>query len=409
MDRIIGLPDEVLVKILSFVPTKVAVSTSILSKRWEFLWMWLTKLKFGSKRYSESEFKRLQCFLDRNLPLHRAPVIESFRLVLSDSHFKPEDIRMWVVVAVSRYIRELKIYSSHYGEKQNILPSSLYTCKSLVILKLDGGVLLDVPRMVCLPSLKTLELKGVRYFKQGSLQRLLCNCPVLEDLVVNLSHHDNMGKLTVIVPSLQRLSLSTPSSREFVIDTPSLLSFQLVDRNDNSHTFLIENMPKLREAYINVPFADIKSLIGSITSVKRLAISSEVGYGEGFIFNHLEELTLWNKYSSNLLVWFLKNSPNLRELMLVSETDDHENLGMLSWNQPSIVPECMLSSLQKFTWFKYLGRPQDRDIAVYILKNACRLRTATIKSDTRLFTKLEMITELRLSSQASSTCELNFS
>jgi hypothetical protein len=80
-------------------------------------------------------------------------------------------------------------------------------------------------------------------------------------------------------------------------------------------------MPKLREAYINVPFADIKSLIGSITSVKRLAISSEVGYGEGFIFNHLEELTLWNKYSSNLLVWFLKNSPNLRELMLVSETD----------------------------------------------------------------------------------------
>ncbi|ANM67645.1 FBD, F-box and Leucine Rich Repeat domains containing protein [Arabidopsis thaliana] len=280
MDRIIGLPDEVLVKILSFVPTKVAVSTSILSKRWEFLWMWLTKLKFGSKRYSESEFKRLQCFLDRNLPLHRAPVIESFRLVLSDSHFKPEDIRMWVVVAVSRYIRELKIYSSHYGEKQNILPSSLYTCKSLVILKLDGGVLLDVPRMVCLPSLKTLELKGVRYFKQGSLQRLLCNCPVLEDLFVLLLRCDDIGMFIVIVPSLQRLSLylSPRCNLEgfvIVLDTP-LEYFKLVDRNYDRHPYMIENMPKLTSAYVEVISADLKSLVESITSVKYLTIFSEV-------------------------------------------------------------------------------------------------------------------------------------
>ncbi|KAL9286241.1 F-box protein [Arabidopsis thaliana] len=261
MDRIIGLPDEVLVKILSFVPTKVAVSTSILSKRWEFLWMWLTKLDFGDKHYSESECKRLQCFLDRNLPLHRAPVIESFRLVLSDSHFKPEDVRMWVVVAVSRYIRELEICSSYFPEKQNILPSSLYTCKSLVILKLDGGILLDVPRMVCLPSLKTLELKGVSYFKQGSLQRLLSNCPVLEDLFVLLLRCDDIGMFTVIVPSLQHTPLEY---------------FKLVDRNYDRHPYMIENMPKLTSAYVEVISADLKSLVGSITSVKYLTILSEV-------------------------------------------------------------------------------------------------------------------------------------
>ena len=82
--------------------------------------------------------------------------------------------------------------------------------------------------MVCLPSLKTLVLKGVNYFKQESLQRLLSNCPVLEDLVVNLCHHDNMGKFIVIVPSLQRLSLYIGYKRvldEFVIDTPSLEYF----------------------------------------------------------------------------------------------------------------------------------------------------------------------------------------
>ncbi|CAL9232310.1 unnamed protein product [Arabidopsis halleri] len=320
MDRISGLPDEVLVKILSFAPTKVAVSTSILSKRWEFLWMWLTKLEFGGKLYSESDFNSLQCFLDRNLPLHRAPVIGSFRLVLSDSNLRPEAVKMWVLVVVSRYVRELKIYSSQ--KKQNILPSSLYTCKSLVFLKLDGGILLDVPRMVCLPSLKTLELKDVIFFSDASLQRLLSNCPVLEDLLVALYYHENMEKLTVIVPSLHRLSLFIWYNCEFFIDTPSLEYFKLVDRN-NRHSYLIENMPKLAEAYVSVTFADIKSLIGSITSVKRLTISSKVAYGDGFIFNHLEHLTLYvgKEFSSNLLVRFLKDSPNLRELMLHSITD----------------------------------------------------------------------------------------
>ncbi|KAG7557323.1 FBD domain [Arabidopsis suecica] len=407
MDRISGLPDEVLVKILSFAPTKVAVSTSILSKRWEFLWMWLTKLEFGGKLYSESEFNSLQCFLDRNLPLHRAPVIESFRLVLSDPNLKPEDIKMWVLVVVSRYVRELEIYSSQ--KKQNILPSSLYTCNSLVILKLNGGILLDVPRMVCLPSLKTLELKDVIFFNDASLQRLLSNCPVLEDLMVALYYHENMEKLTVIVPSLHRLSLYIWYNCEFFIDTPSLGYFMLVDRS-NSNSYLIENMPKLMEAYVNVTFADIKSLIGSITSVKRLTISSKVAYGDGFIFNHLEHLTLYvgKEYSSNLLVRFLKDSPNLRELMLHSITDDLENTDMFFWHQPSTVPECMLSSLQNFTWSQYLGRPQDRDMAVYILKNACRLRTAKILANTRLVPKFKMIKELARSSRASSTCELDF-
>jgi len=412
MDRISGLPDEVLVKILSFAPTKVAVSTSILSKRWEFLWMWLTKLEFGGKLYSESEFK---CFLDRNLSLHRAPVIESFCHKLSNSVLKPEDIRMWVVVVLSRYVRELEIYSSCYQDKQNILPSSLYTCKSLVILKLNGGILMDVPRMVCLPSLKTLVLKGVNYFKQESLQRLLSNCPVLEDLVVNLCHHDNMGKFIVIVPSLQRLSLYIGYKRvldEFVIDTPSLEYFKLVDRNYDSHPCLIENMPKLTEAYVDVRSTDLQSLIGSITSVKRLIISSKAMFGDGYIFNRLERLTLHvlEENPSNLLSQFLKDSPNLQELEYFSELDDsYENMRMFPWNQPSIVPECLLSSLQKFTWSQYLGRTQDRDIAVYILKNACCLRNATIDSYTCLVPELKMIKELTRSSRASTTCELNFS
>ena len=151
-----------------------------------------------------------------------------------------------------------------------------------MILKLDGEILLDVPRMVSLPSLKTLKLQSVRYLYDESLQRLLSNCPILEDLVVKLrGYGDTMQKLTVVVPSLQSLSLFIPYSHEiaeYVIETPSLKYFKLVDYSDNDHYGLIENMPYLIEAYVDCCCPDIYSLINSITYVKRLTICSEVNH-----------------------------------------------------------------------------------------------------------------------------------
>ena len=71
-------------------------------------------------------------------------------------------------------------------------------------------MLLDVPRMISLPSLKTLKLQSVRYFSDETLQRLLSNSPILEDLVVDLREHDTTRELSVVVPSLQSLSLYLP-------------------------------------------------------------------------------------------------------------------------------------------------------------------------------------------------------
>ncbi|KAG2328915.1 hypothetical protein Bca52824_000095 [Brassica carinata] len=418
MDRISGLSDELLLKILLLVPTKRAVSTSILSKRWEYLWMSLPKLNYCHIHGSDPDCERLRRFLDRNLPLHRAPVIESLRLELYNSCFKPENINMWVLTALSHCVRELEILYEYYPPKLVILPSNLFTCKLLVILKLYGEILLDVPRVVSLPSLKTLKLQRMRYFNGETLRRLLSNCPVLEDLEVELRDYhedDTRGKLTVAVPSLQSLSLCMPYGQDidgYVIETPNLKYFKLRDHFRNDHYGLIENMPFLIEAYVDVvKLDDIKSLIGSITSVKRLSICSKVMCDEGFVFNQLEHLDvcICAAYFSNQLFWLLKASPNLQGLHLFFIEDDHEPYHPVEdWNQPSTVPECVLSSLQSLNWSFYTGKPQEKDIVVYILEHALHLKTATITTTESDVPKFEMLKELALSARASTTCKLMF-
>ncbi|CAA7060075.1 unnamed protein product [Microthlaspi erraticum] len=156
--RISDLSDELLIKIISFLPTKVAVSTSILSKQWQFLWMWLPKLEFNDYSIIDDpdSILRFRDFINKNLPLHKSAVIESLLLRFCQSTLQPENIKLWVGIAVSRLVRELSIGYFCFGDEPDVpLPSGLYTCNSLTTLKLESPKLvLDVPRVVCLPSLK---------------------------------------------------------------------------------------------------------------------------------------------------------------------------------------------------------------------------------------------------------------
>jgi hypothetical protein len=141
-----------------------------------------------------------------------------------------------------------------------------------VTLKLDNVVLIDVPSTVSFPSLKTLQLDSVTFVEGKSLQDILSICPVLDDLSVICSVHQDVKEFTIIVPSLQSLTLFIENCEVFdgyVIDTP-LKYLKLEDVHEEEHYCLLKKMPKLREAYVDVQLDDLKSLIGSITSVKRL-------------------------------------------------------------------------------------------------------------------------------------------
>ncbi|KAG7572580.1 F-box domain [Arabidopsis suecica] len=396
MDRISGLSDELLVKVLRFLPTKEVVSTSILSKRWEVLWLWVPKLNFVMNHY-ESDLP-IQDFITKNLLLLKAQVIESFHLQCFNSSFKPEDIKHWVETTISRRVRELIINYCDLSwlDKPVVLlaiPSSLYTCTSLVTLKLIGDtIIVDVPRTVCLPSLKTLKLDSVAYSSEDSLRLLLSYCPVLEDLTINRDRHDNVKTLVIIVPSLLRLNLPIDGAYScdgYVIVTPSLKYFKVPGLYEEDFSYLIMHMPKVEEADLSVE-QDVERLFESITSVKRLSLSvlldieDESMYHNGIYFNQLEHLNLhiYRDNWSKLLVRLLEDSLKLRVLKLVVEDDPSfdEEYEHTSWkyNDESSVPKCLLDSLEIFEFAGYTRRPEERDFVSYILKHACHLKSSSI-------------------------------
>ncbi|RHN42577.1 putative F-box domain-containing protein [Medicago truncatula] len=53
VDRIRVLPDSVICHILSFLPTKQSATTSILSKRWNPLWLSVLTLDFDDQNLRE--------------------------------------------------------------------------------------------------------------------------------------------------------------------------------------------------------------------------------------------------------------------------------------------------------------------------------------------------------------------
>nr|ABE65865.1 F-box family protein [Arabidopsis thaliana] len=396
MDRISGLPDELLVEILHCLPTKEVVSTSILSKRWEFLWLWVPKLTFVMNHY-ESDLP-IQDFITKNLRLLKPQVIESFHLQCFSSSFKPEDIKHWVVTTISRRVRELIINYCDLSwlDKPVVLldlPNSLYTCTSLVTLKLIGhSIIVDVPRTVSLPCLKTLELDSVAYSNEESLRLLLSYCPVLEDLTIHRDMHDNVKTLVIIVPSLLRLNLPIDGAYScdgYVIVTPALKYLKVPGLYREDFSYLLTHMPNVEEADLSVE-QDVERLFESITSVKRLSlfvlldIEDESMYHNGIYFNQLEHLNLhiYRDNWSKLLVRLLEDSPKLRVLKIVvdGEPSFDEEFEHVSWiyNDESSVPKCLLDSLEVFEFAGYTRRPEERDFVSFILKHACHLKSSSI-------------------------------
>ncbi|KAL0725858.1 hypothetical protein Bca4012_040457 [Brassica carinata] len=389
-DMIGQLDENLILEILSLVPIKTAVSTSVLSKEWQSRWKSVPKLNFYSEDY-QSELQTFSQTVHKSLLSYEPKVLESFHLSFGSDKADAVDVVHWIKTAFALNLRTLvlEFLLEPFEVDYFVFTSSLCTCDTLVTLKLGSLILVDIPAPGSMKSLKTLHLILAFYTNDESICNLLSGCPRLEELVVERTYESTVKFFTIKVPSLQRLRIYDDNFHGefagYVIDVPSLKYLEI---GELACPHFSLNAPELVEANI----AGVHNVIGeSLVSVRDLVLnvspSQTIYPTTGCIFYQLVYLQMYTQEPGwyDLLTWMLEHSPKLQVLKLDGKyriySDDYHVLGW-EWNKPKCVPECLLSHLKTFVWKRYdWKREKEEEVAIYILKNAAGLKNATFSTN----------------------------
>jgi hypothetical protein len=100
-DRIGALPDEILRRVLSFLPAQQAVQTCVLARRWRHLWKSATGLRVvGADGKAPVPLEEVREFVDSLLLLRGSSPLETFELRVSGAAIDVRHVRLWVSYAV---------------------------------------------------------------------------------------------------------------------------------------------------------------------------------------------------------------------------------------------------------------------------------------------------------------------
>jgi hypothetical protein len=202
-DIISTLPDEILCHILSFLQTKEAGATTILSKRWKHLWRSVTTLHIDYTGVDQTlnSHSALINFVNSVLFFrHPASPIKTFHLEVrydDDGDFLEsldKNINQWLNFVVSRGVEYLflKVLLGYFPK----FPITIFTCKTLVVLKLSSFKVEKGFDDILLPSLKTLHLKSIVFPKLRDFTLFLSSCPILENLLTRDLYFDSEESLS---------------------------------------------------------------------------------------------------------------------------------------------------------------------------------------------------------------------
>ncbi|KAL5731069.1 hypothetical protein ACHQM5_003830 [Ranunculus cassubicifolius] len=220
-DMIGHMPDPIRSHIVSFLPLKDAIRTSILSRRWRRVCSSLSSLDFRKIR-SRNDIKDI---IDQTLFLNDGSNVKRFKLVVKVGKGYITDIHLhrWISFALRHSVCELSLVV-HEGELTT-LPSSLFTSSTLTSLTLSD-INLNLPSKVYFPVLKTVDLDKIFFFNGSRSCNLFsdCSCPMLETLTISCCEFADFNILSISATSLKVVKLLD-------VDDDHALSFRLSNPN----------------------------------------------------------------------------------------------------------------------------------------------------------------------------------
>lgn len=203
VDRISVLPYEILVTILTALPLKEAVATSILSKQWRYVWSFTMTLKFDDIDFLAGDhFYRFKCqeqelkdkrsceFVNQVngvVKQHRGLNIEQFRACFFLDSRHSSSIDEWIQFAMQKRVQILEL--KFFIQIRLKIQDYTFPHKLLGLQKGSCG---------CTTGFKSLKVLQIRCVSLTGevLEYFLSNCPVLERLEV--THARNLVNLRVV-------------------------------------------------------------------------------------------------------------------------------------------------------------------------------------------------------------------
>lgn len=406
IDRISSLPDEILCHILSFLSTKYAVATSILSHRWTDIWTRIPVLHFYDEHYhtdDDDDKMAFMGFVDKVMSRNSSPNIEKFQFWYTDhSGINLSRINDLLQTAMSRKVVELDL-RLHFTEINDETALRLLPCNSLEVLRIDAEVRLQMPSSGCFKNLKKFHIQLLDNADNELTSKLFSSLPQLEELNMLLGDMTYCTDLNIAAPVLKLLDIKLWGKNfddipdlKVLIDAPMLEYISLRDDFLASYTF--KDLSSNVQAKIGVGgyttydydggFARANlaiKLIWGLSSVKYLSISEStmnaitIAYADNVpMFRGLTKVQLFVGPSMwNLLLHFLKSAPNLE--ILVLEIEGNMNLDM-EREQECIMPEtCSMLHLKEVE-INGIGMTKGFQFLKFISQNAKALKKFTVNS-----------------------------
>ncbi|KAL4619597.1 hypothetical protein ACB092_06G091200 [Castanea dentata] len=439
VDRISSLPESLLCHILSFLPTKESIATSILSTRWKLLWTLVPKLFLDSDKINTSELSldddedveeareiMFAHVLSSVLAQQECGELQTFRLKWQ-FWWDGSHLDAWLRTAAARKVKELNLDIYTDRDENLKLPPSFFSCRTLVVLNLTGTIDIDIdtPSLSFnFPSLKILRLvriwlPSIINSQEHSFLKLLSGCPVLEDLSFTTDHFE--GEYKLCVPTLKRLSISeieyNESDYELEINAPALEYFEFY--GDLRVIKFYEKLNNLVQADVYPYDSDYEdeefdrtwvfNIFAALNNVKFLSFSPDGTERHNFgniypsSFQNLVRLKFKvDGCNWNVLRDLLQKAPNLETLVITKGYDFVES--NLYWKEPQYDP-ANLSSLTSFYYRGFKGLNDEVELVKYVLKEARVLKTATFQVSSGE-SKESVLEKLSMFPRCSTTCLL---
>ncbi|CAA2953082.1 F-box FBD LRR-repeat At1g13570-like isoform X1 [Olea europaea subsp. europaea] len=406
VDKISNLPEHIIDNILSSLPLRDAVRTSILSSKWRFKWVTLPHLVFENQSVLISAQdqtiikNKLVSVIDHVLLLHTGPI---YRFKLSHRDLQGvSDVDRWILFLSRGFVKEfiLEIWKGHRYK----LPSSMYSFQKLIHLELFNCLLKPPYTFNGFKSLKSLDLQHIT-MDQGAFEDMVSNCPLLERLT--LMNFDGFTHLKIHAPNLVFFDVGGVFEEVDFHDTINLaiVSIGLYSNTGSDRNMAFGCTGNLIKFFANLP--RIQRLEVQNFFLKYLAAGGVPVKlpTPCIVLTFLSIRVNFNDMEEDLAaLCLLRSCPNLQELELFARSEEHATMRSVSNTVENY--QCLpLNQLRLVKIVGISGIKQELSFINFLLANSPVLEKMTVKPAS-MEGGMEMAKELLRFRRASSQAEI---